>query len=253
MNTTSNQHSPDNHQNDAVISYYQLRMFIGLLGFFLSFMLFLTTFLLNDTHPFKVSISHYYYSYGHVIFVGTLCIMGGLLGTYRGKVDKENLTSNICGILAVLVAAFPTRFCGYEGDAYIQFTGVNYKCWFMSVHYASAALLFILFAVFCLKFFQYSDKELEGEKLLPEEKVKKKRRNAYYTFCGYGILISIACIGAIAVFENANNTCEASSNLFLKYSTLIFETTSLFFFSTSWLLKSSDSWNHNIPLIRFFR
>lgn len=248
MSTNSN-NGNKNHK-DALISYYQLRMFIGILGFFLSFMLFLTTFLLNDKCPFKISISHYYYSFGHIIFVGTLCIMGGLFGTYRGKDQKENRVSNACGILAVLVAIFPTQFKGYEGDVYVKI--LYYECWFTGVHYISACILFLLFSVFCLNFFQNSDKEQDGEVLSPEEKEKKKRRNIYYKFCGYGIIISVLLIGGIAILECYNKQL-VEANLFLKYSTLIFETTSLFFFSTSWLLKSSDFWNEKIPLMSYFR
>ncbi len=248
METNLKKTAQDDH-NGVLISYYQLRMFIGLLGFLLSFLLIITTYFLNDRHPFKVSISHYYYSFGHIIFVGTLCILGGLFATYRGKDKYENRLSNFAGIMAVLVAVFPTRFKGYCGNIYITIDEVNYPDWFSGVHYISALLLFLSFAVFCLYFFQKSDKEQDGKPISDEEKLKKRRRNLYYKVCGWGIIISIACIGLIA-FSGKDS---ASANEFLTYSTLIFETTSLFFFSTSWLLKSSEFWNKNIPLVTYFR
>jgi magnesium-transporting ATPase (P-type) len=240
MSTNSNQtnEGPD----EALISYQQLRMFIGVLGLFLSLMLFVTTFLLNDESPFKVSISHYYYSFGHIIFVGTLCIMGGLFGTYRGKRKYENMISNLCGILAVLVAVFPTKFEGYGGSVYIHID--HYIGWFSYVHYASAGLLFALFSVYCFAFFPKTDDKPET----PEEILKKKRRDIYYRICGWGIIVSVLCIGVIAILNISEDVVVSS--VFLTYSTLIFETTSLFFFSTSWLLKSSSTWKIKVPFFR---
>jgi hypothetical protein len=242
MNTNSNQ--PNGAPDEALISYQQLRMFIGLLGLCLSLMLFLTTFLLHDQSPFKVSISHYYYSFGHVIFVGTLCIMGGLFGTYKGKRQYENMVSNLCGILAVLVAVFPTKFEGYGGNMYICIENENYKNWFSYVHYASAGLLFALFAVYCFVFFPQTDEKPKT----PDEILKKKRRDIYYRICGWGIIVSILCIGMIAILDISKD--KVASSVFLTYSTLIFETTSLFFFSTSWLLKSSSTWKIKVTFFR---
>ncbi|UFH33275.1 hypothetical protein LNP04_06030 [Chryseobacterium sp. C-71] len=240
MSTNSNQSNEGS--NEALISYQQLRMFIGVLGLFLSLMLFVTTFLLNDESPFKVSISHYYYSFGHIIFVGTLCIMGGLFGTYRGKRKYENMISNICGILAVLVAVFPTKFEGYGGSVYIHVE--NYEEWFSYVHYASAGLLFALFSVYCFAFFPKTD----DVPATPQEILKKKRRDIYYRICGWGIIFSILFIGFIAVMDLSKDIIVSS--MFLTYSTLIFETTSLFFFSTSWLLKSSSTWKIKMSFFR---
>jgi hypothetical protein len=53
--------NPENwSEQDTIISYKQLRMFIGLSGFFLTFLLVLTSYLMQDISVFKVSISHYY-------------------------------------------------------------------------------------------------------------------------------------------------------------------------------------------------
>jgi low temperature requirement protein LtrA len=115
------------------------------------------------------------------------------------------------------------------------------------VHFGSAFLLFLSFAIFCLYFFQKQD---ESEPQSTVQQNKKKNRNRYYQFCGWGILLSITMI---AVFSFVFKEEDYPNNTFIKYSTIIFETTALFFFSTSWLMKSSDILSPKIPLLRYFR
>ncbi|MBS1571654.1 MAG: hypothetical protein JST62_04555 [Bacteroidetes bacterium] len=231
---------------DSIISYKQLRLFIGILGFFLTFMLVVTVFLLQDTQVWKISISHYYYSFAHIIFVGTLCILGGLFLTYRGKNRWENRLSNLTGFFALCVAAFPTKYDGYDGTRYIQLD--FYPDWFNYIHFGSAFLLFLGFAIYCLVFFQNMDNEIEMSN--SDALRKKKNRNNYYKICGIGILLSIACI---AFFNFVVTEKQFPNSCFIKFSTIIFETTALFFFSTSWLMKSSDLLWDKFPFLQYFR
>ena len=235
-------------ENPYIISYRQLRMFIGLLGLMLTLLLVVTCMVVGDEYPFKITISHFYYSCGHVIFVGTLCILGGLFGTYKGNVKHENKVSNVTGILAVLVAVFPTQFAGFEGRRYLQLNQEYYQVWYSTVLMVCAGLLFICFAVYCLYFFQFLDEE--AEESVGEKSIKKRRRNMYYKICGWGILLSIC---GIAVFNLISDPQTSAQNAFLKYSTIIFEVLALFFFSTSWLLKSSYCWSRKVPFISYFR
>ncbi|WP_124639693.1 hypothetical protein [Amniculibacterium aquaticum] len=243
------QAQPNNHDHhDSVISYKQLRMFIGLLGFLLTFLLILTTFILGDSKVFKISISHYYYSFGHIIFVGSLCIMGGLFLTYRGKDRWENRVSNLSGAFAIGVAAFPTKLNGYEGNEYLSIFDPFYRDWMNIVHFACAFCLFLSFSIFCLSFFQKSDEDISEAST--EDMDKKKNRNMYYRICGIGILLSIALI---AFFSFIVTEKDHPNSILVKYSTIIFESTALFFFSTSWLMKSSDILSPKIPFMNYFR
>lgn len=246
MKTNTNQRF-DEH--DSIISYQQLRMFIGILGFLLTFLLVLTTTFLSDTSIFKVSISHYYYSFGHIIFTGSLCILGGLFLTYRGKDRWENILSNCTGFFAICVAAFPTKYSGYEGKTYINISDGFYEIWMNYIHFGAAFLLFLSFSIFCLYFFQKSD---SGEDHLNTQELinKKKNRNRYYKFCGWGIIVSIALIAFFSFFTNEE---LYPNNLLVKYNTIIFETTALFFFSTSWLMKSSEIFSVKFPFMNYFR
>jgi hypothetical protein len=231
---------PNENKNDATItaSYLLLRQLIGVLGISLPFILIILTNLLGSCSALQVSISHYYYTVTHIIFVGTLCVLGGFLITYRGNshYKYENLVSNLAGLFAFGVAMFPTSFTDFkEKNAACQFIYLlpNNKLpsYVNSLHYVFAALLFICFIIFCMRIFQDAD---EGKM-----DVKKKRRNKIYKGCGITILISILCIAALTIYERITGT-----TLFA-YSTLLFETTSLLPFGFSWLLKGSLNWKNS--------
>lgn len=55
------------------------------------------------------SISAYYFSSAHVIFVASLCAIGACLIVYEGNTDAENVTLNFSGMLAFIVAVVPTK------------------------------------------------------------------------------------------------------------------------------------------------
>ena len=54
------------------------------------------------------SLSAYYYSPAHSVFVASLCAIGMCLIVYRGRTDLEDLILNACGFLAFVVAFVPT-------------------------------------------------------------------------------------------------------------------------------------------------
>lgn len=225
-------HSADNP--NTVISYLQLRQLIGVLGISLPFVLVIGSKLLADCSEIQPSISHYYYSIMHILFVGVLCVLGGFLVTYRGKSAFENRVSNIAGAFAFCVAIFPTDFVGfkepYKGAC--NFIGISFAKqlpeYVNYIHFGSAALLFTCFSIFCMKIFQESDEGVYD--------TKKKRRNRIYMTCGILIAISIASIAGIALYDRI-----AKVNFF-PYNVIVFETTALLPFGFSWLLKGSLNW-----------
>ncbi len=143
------------HNDDYIISYLLLRQFIGILGLILPFALLLGNKLLGCDAWLQPSISHYYYSYMHIAFVGVLSVLGGFLITYKGKSSLENRVSNFSGAFAFGVAIFPTAYDGFKENHYIEIT--VWLDWFKYIHFGSAGLLFACFAFFCLKIFQQSD------------------------------------------------------------------------------------------------
>lgn len=54
------------------------------------------------------SVSAYYFTSVHAVFVGTVCVMGALLIVYRGVKPTEDILLNLAGTLAFVVAFVPT-------------------------------------------------------------------------------------------------------------------------------------------------
>ncbi|WP_319447449.1 MULTISPECIES: hypothetical protein [unclassified Mycobacterium] len=56
----------------------------------------------------QTSISAYYFTGVHAVFIGTICAIGTLLIVYKGSSDTEDVLLNLAGILAFVVAFVPT-------------------------------------------------------------------------------------------------------------------------------------------------
>lgn len=217
---------------DEIISYKKLRAFIGFTGILLPIVVVLGCYLLG-AGPFswQHSVSHYYYSLMHIVFVSILCVLGGFLITYQGKDRWESRLSNLAGCCAFGIAAFPTSFDGFQPvhagkNQYLQLMNPVAGVW-GGIHYAFAAVLFICFIIFCLYFFQKPDEQYTGV-----EEVKFKRRKLLYTICGWIIIVSLVMIPLIGFVIKPQTG-------FFVYGTFIFETTSLWAFGTAWLVKGS--------------
>jgi membrane-bound metal-dependent hydrolase YbcI (DUF457 family) len=226
--------------NDYIVSYMAMRQLIGVIGIALPFALIIGNRLLGNEHWLQISISHYFYSYMHIAFVGVLCILGGVLISYREKEYRfANSVATFAGYFAILVAAFPTAYKGFQGNHYFDTT--VWHAWFKYIHFGSAALLFVCFAIFCFVIFQKSDEGFVPSHF-PE---KKKLRNRIYKLCGWGIVISILMIAGCTLYEHITK----EQTTFTKYATFIFETTALLCFGNSWLLKGSVNWKHSDSML----
>lgn len=233
--------------SSKVISYLALREVIGLIGITLPFLLMLGTHFLDKCSPtIQYSISHYYYTKMHMLFVGLLCVLGAFLITYKGGFRGENIVSTIAGFAAIAVAVFPDDMNKYlyvqPNCSFIQTQKL--KEYVPSVHFTSAAILFLCFAVICIFYFTRPDTPKPDD-------IKKNRRNTAYKICGVGIVVSL--LFCFLFMKNIIPSSEAFSN----HVVFIFETTSLLFFGFSWLLKGSLMWptkKYILPsIIKYFR
>lgn len=229
---------------NAVFSYLFLRRFIGILGLSMPFAIVLITALLyskgTDCKTSNVfidslqpSLSHYYYTIGHIIFVGILFLIGSFLITYRGKLYEENILSTIAGLSAFGIAIFPTQFEGFNSKECFQFLSIihlNDKIPNIvnTLHLLSAAILFISFAYFCFRIFPKYDKQVQHS-------ILTKRKRMFY-ICGYIILISMIIIAIFSLLD-----CFKIYSDF-KYYMIIFESFALLAFGISWLLSGTKKW-----------
>lgn len=233
--------------SNKVMSFLLLRQIIGSIGISLPFLLIIGTGCLDEYSPaFQSSISHYYYTKMHMLFVGLLCVLGGFLITYRGSSNSENYISSFAGICSILVSVFPDDTVNYIYNdkklSFIQTQKLN--DYVPDIHFASATLLFLSFAALCYFFFIDADDPNANP-------IKKQRRNIVYRTCGIGILLSlILCYLFLKDYLNISEDFDT-------HSVLIFETTALVFFGFSWLLKGSLMWTNKkylLPfIIKYFR
>lgn len=206
------------------LSGHEHRRLLGLIGFLLPLIL-IAIVLWRDGRDAWLrldSVSAYYYSGAVSAFAGMLVAFALVLFTYRGYMDasgKPQKADRRCAIVggwaALGVALFPT-------SAPQGFTPLPWvEQWVVTLHFLSAAVLFGVFAIFCVWLFR---KKAPGnaDHETAAAKADKEGRNAVYFICG---LVIVACMGW-ALFEGVNQR-----SIFWP------ESVALMFFAISWLVK----------------
>ena len=220
MNGTGKTNTENENNNSLVVSFLTIRRIVGLLGLTLPVMLIMLTFLFGDCDEVQKSISHYYYTNARDYFVGCLCAVALFLFSYKGYDKKENMLGNLGCLLALCVAFFPTSVDKNDLSFCIRVQIDNNP--YSIIHFASAAMLFLLLACYSLFLFTKSSGNPTPEKLM---------RNRLYRICGW---IMVVCIVMIALYYNI-----PALNSGLKQYTPVFwlEGLALAAFGLSWLTK----------------
>jgi hypothetical protein len=203
-------------------TYRRIRRAIGYLGIFLPVLLVCFSLIPLFKTSVQPSISDYYYSNLREIFTGTLCAIGLFLIRYVGYKgssfwENDNLFTNIAGYLAIGVAFIPTNPDIWTEKIY---TLLPYNIKFLGyMHYAFAAILFILLSFISIKIFTIGqDTDLNTSHSFFNE-------NNIYRICGYLMLVFIILTPIFSIFD------------IFSYSTLTFEALILLSFGISWLIK----------------
>ncbi len=198
-----------------VFSYLALRKSIGLLGIAFPFVVSLGALILFQT-GIQSSVSSYYHTGMRDVFVGTLCVIGFFLLSYKGYERSDNVAGNLGCIFAVGLALFPTTpDCAAASGARL----IGY------VHLAFSALFFLTLIYFSLFLFTKTDPNKSPSR-------RKLQRNKVYKACGYTMGI---CILLIAIYSFLPDTMAT----FLKAYKPVYwlEALAVLAFGISWLTK----------------
>ena len=198
-----------------VFSYLEHRKTIGLLGIAFPFILSMGAVILFHT-GIQSSISSYYHTGMRDVFVGTLCVIGFFLLSYKGYERSDDIAGDLSCVFAVGVALFPTtpdvttascaRFIGY-------------------LHLSFATLFFLTLIYFSLFLFTKTNPEKSPSR-------RKLQRNKIYKACGYTMGI---CIFLIAIYSFLPDTMVS----LLEGNKPVFwlETIAVLAFGISWFTK----------------
>lgn len=198
-----------------IISYRLLRRLIGILGMALPLALVLGALIFFDT-GFQSSISSYYYTGMRSVFVGTMCVIGFFMLSYRGYESIDNIYGDLACVFAIGVALFPAL---PDGAISVGFNLTDH------VHLIFSSLFFITLIYFSLCLFTKTDKKepLKGRKL---------HRNNIYKGCGYIMTVCILLMVIFAILPR---------EMALRFEPLnpIFwlEAAAIMAFGFSWLIK----------------
>lgn len=187
-------------------SYLALRKAVGWTGILLPVVLMLGNSLIFGGDFPRPSISLYYHTPMRDVLVGGLCAVALFLFFYAGYDRWDNITGNLAGMFALVVAWFPASEPGVGGI-------IN------AIHFVAAALFFVTLACFSLFLFTRRDENPTPEKL---------KRNVIYIICGITMII---CMGAMLLHFLIRGNGSTSSFVFWA------ETVALLAFGVSWLTK----------------
>ena len=207
---------------DEKQTFRRIRKAIGWLGISLPVVLVLLSLVPFFETGIQDSISSYYYTNFRELFTGVLCAVSLFLIRYKGTKNpkfwkNDSLLTNIAGIMALLVALFPTN----PGSCPEKIYTLIPVCaqWLGWIHYTFAAAFFLILADIAINVFTIGQQETE------DIHISLLNENIIYRVCGYAIIVFIIMVPVFSFLHIFAN------------STLLFEALSLFAFGTAWLIK----------------
>jgi len=170
-------HDATRSDQSPVISYRALRKMVGILGIALPFVLFAGGHI-SSGNGIQSSISYYYHTDMRDVFVGTLCVIGFFLLSYRGHERKDDYAGDAACVFVLMVAFIPTA---KDGEALQGL--LNHA----NVHQFFAAAFFVTLSYFSL--FLFTKTHQNG---IPTR--RKQQRNRIYRICGGTMILCISLI-----------------------------------------------------------
>ena len=202
-----------------IITFLAIRRIIGILGMALPVVVVVGGFI-GKGFIIQDSISSYYYTNMRDFFVGTMCVVAVYLIAYRGYERIDGVVTDMSGVFALGVVAFPTSTQMISAiDVGIFHLSDKVSQYF---HVIFAALFFLSLAFISIFLFTRSGGTNVGR--------EKRRRNAIYRICGCVMVFAIAVMIIFYAFLRETGIAKTDPILFL-------ETVALISFGISWFVK----------------
>jgi hypothetical protein len=174
-------HHVTSSDQSLVISYRTLRKIVGVLGISFPIVLFAGAFLFFDL-GIQSSISSYYHTGMRDVFVGTLCVIGFFLLSYRGHEPKDDYAGDVACVAALMVAFVPTAPDGVVSQE---------AMFFDFIHLLAATSFFAMLIYFSLVLFTKTNPDAKPTR-------RKLQRNRIYRICGITML---TCMSLILIYR----------------------------------------------------
>jgi len=167
-----------NSSDRLVVSYLQLRRYIGYLGIGMPIILVVGNYFIAGVVELLTSLSSYYHSGARNLFVAVLAAIAVFAFSYRGYEPKDNIAGDIAALAALGIAFFPTGDGNPDPEA---------SAWVGTVHMISAVVFFLTLAYFSLVLFPKTNPNSPMTS-------QKRKRNKVYRTSGYVIVASLLLI-----------------------------------------------------------
>ena len=205
--------STEGTRERLLVSHLTLRRVLGVLAVALPIVLALWGFALCECIELQDSLSDYYSLRTRDAFVGILFVIAWFLFAYRGYDLGDNIAGYLACVFALGVALFPN-----SGED-----------WEKTLHFASAAALFLMLSYFSLRLFTKSTKPRDS--WTPQKRV----RNRIYVACGLVILACLALNGLYNLLLEDTTVSEIKPVFWL-------ESLMIWAFGISWFVKGETLW-----------
>jgi hypothetical protein len=169
-------HHVTSSDQSLVISYRTLRKIVGILGIALPIVLFVGVSIFNE--DIQSSVSGYYHTSMRDVFVGTLCVIGFFLLSYRGHEPRDDYAGDVACFAVLMVAFVPTAKDGVVSQAAMRLD---------LIHLLSATLFFAMLVYFSLVLFTKTKSDAKPTR-------RKLQRNRVYKICGVTMLTCMILI-----------------------------------------------------------
>ena len=207
---------PNTQSQQLLISYLQLRRYIGYLGIGMPFILVLGNYFIAGGVELFNNLSMYYHSAARDLFVAVLAAIAVFAFAYRGYDARDNIAGDIAALSALGIAFFPTVDGNPDPEASPLVD---------TIHITSAVIFFLTLAYFALVLFPKTSPNRPMTK-------QKRKRNKIYRVSGIVILLCLLLLGAYKFYLD-----EKFVNLQDYKPMFWLESLALFAFGFSWLTK----------------